>query len=289
MKKKIKNVLAALGAFVVFIFVTSIAITLISGGSFTDKVGVVEISGLITDPDEINEKIIEYGERDDVKAVILRINSPGGSVGPSQEIYREVLKLKAIKPVIASMGAVAASGGYYIAAAADKIVANPGTITGSIGVIIEFIDGESLLRKIGLRGEVVKSGDFKDTGSPFRKMGAQERELLQGLIDDVHRQFVEAVAKGRDMDFDKVKVLADGRIFSGEQAKNVGLVDSLGNMADAIDLVAELAGIEGDPAVIYPSKNPGLLGSLIGDNVTKVFSDLIPDTGLMYLLPGSIR
>jgi protease-4 len=223
-----------------------------------DKIAVVDIKGVITSSRDIVEQIDTFKADDDVKAIILRINSPGGGVGPSQEIYREVLSAKEKKKVVASMESVAASGGYYVACASDLIVANPGTITGSIGVVMEFSNVEDLLKKIGLQSYVIKSGKHKDIGSPLRKMTPEERSILQGVIDSVHNQFIRAVAKGRDMKEEKVRQIADGRIFSGEQAKELGLVDRLGSLQDAIEIAAELIGVEGKPVVIYPRKKLSL-------------------------------
>lgn len=219
-----------------------------------DKIAVVDIKGVITSSRNIVEQIDNFKEDDDVKAIILRINSPGGGVGPSQEIYREVLRAKEKKKIIASIESVGASGGYYVACASDLIVANPGTITGSIGVVMEFSNVEDLLKKIGLRSYVIKSGKHKDIGSPLREMTSEERSILQGVIDSVHSQFVRAVAEGRNMEERKVRQIADGRIFSGEQAKELGLVDRLGGLQDAIEIAAEMVGIEGKPAVIYPKR-----------------------------------
>ena len=223
-----------------------------------DKIAVVDIKGVITSSRGIVEQIERLKENNDVKAIILRINSPGGGVGPSQEIYREVLRAKEKKKIIASMESVAASGGYYVACASDVIVANPGTITGSIGVVMEFSNVEDLLKKIGLRSYVIKSGKHKDIGSPVREMTPEEKAILQGVIDSVHSQFIRAVAEGRNMEEGKVKQIADGRIFSGEQAKELGLVDRLGGLQDAIEIAAEMVGIKGKPAVIYPKKKLSL-------------------------------
>ncbi len=223
-----------------------------------DKIAVVDIKGVITSSRGIVEQIERLKENNDVKAIILRINSPGGGVGPSQEIYREVLRAKEKKKIIASMESVAASGGYYVACASDVIVANPGTITGSIGVVMEFSNVEDLLKKIGLRSYVIKSGKHKDIGSPLRNMTSEEKAILQGVIDSVHNQFVRAVAEGRDMEEGKVRQIADGRIFSGEQAKELGLVDRLGSLQDAIEIAAEMIGIEGKPVVIYPKRKLSL-------------------------------
>ncbi len=181
----------------------------------------------------------------------MRIESPGGGVAPSQEIYNAIRKLREEKPVVASLGGLAASGGYYIASACDAIVANPGTLTGSIGVIVELGNIQDLLQKIGVQPEILKAGEYKDMGSPVRPLTDVERGLFQQMIDSVHAQFISAVASGRKMDESKVRELADGRIFSGEQARAVGLVDSLGGLEDAIAIAAERAGISGEPHVSH--------------------------------------
>jgi protease-4 len=224
--------------------------------AFGEKVAVVEIRGVITQSSGIIDEIHQHLDDGGVRAIILRIDSPGGGVGPSQEIYREVIKAKEKKKVVTSMGSVAASGGYYIAAASDVIVANPGTITGSIGVVMEFTSLEELLRKIGIRGVVLKAGDHKDIGSPFREMTPEERRIIQEVIDNVHQQFIDAVANGRKgkMNRSDVVRVADGRIFTGEQAKELGLIDRMGNLDDTIDIAAELAGISGKPNVVYPQR-----------------------------------
>lgn len=222
--------------------------------SFSDKIAIVEIKGIITQSTEIIEEIRHYADDETVKAVILRIDSPGGGVGPSQEIHREVVKLKSKKKVLASMGSVAASGGYYIACASDLIVANPGTITGSIGVVMEFTNLEELLKKIGVKGVVLKGGEHKDIGSPFREMTPGEKKIMQEVIDNVHQQFIKAVAEGRKMEQAKVIPVADGRIFTGEQAKQFGLVDEMGNLEDTVDMAAKLVNIDGRPTVIYPRR-----------------------------------
>jgi len=220
----------------------------------TDKVAVVELSGVITSSQKVIDQLIRYREDGGVKAIVLRIDSPGGSVGPSQEIYREIMKTKNAKTVVASLGGVAASGGYYVASAADAIVANPGTITGSIGVIMQFSNVEGLMKLIGLKTYTFKSGRHKDLGSPFREPSSEDEKILMAVIENVHDQFVRAVAQGRDMEVPRVRELADGRILSGQQAMDLGLVDQMGNFQDAIDLAAEMGGIPGKPHVIYPRK-----------------------------------
>jgi protease-4 len=221
-----------------------------------DRVAVVRVEGVILDAQQTVGELKRFGESPSVKAIVLRIDSPGGGVVPSQEIYDAVKRIRAKhnKTVVASMGTVAASGGYYIASATDRIMANPGTLTGSIGVIMELANVEGLLKKIGVESVVVKSGEHKDIGSPFRQMGEDDRRILQTVMDDVHAQFIEAVAEGRSLKVAEVRPLADGRIFTGRQAKSEKLVDELGDLDDAIKLAAELAGIEGEPRVIEPRK-----------------------------------
>ena len=219
---------------------------------FGDKVGVIEIEGMMMDARDLLDQIKTFREREAIKAIVMRINSPGGAVGPAQEIYREIRKTVKEKPVVASMGTIAASGGYYVAAAADQIMANPGTVTGSIGVIMGYTNFQELFEKIGLTPVVIKSGEYKDIASPVRKMSEQERELLQKFTDTVHNQFIEDVAEGRGVSLDIIRKLADGRIFSGETAKQYGLVDRLGNLEDAIDWAGRLGGIKGKITSVYP-------------------------------------
>ncbi len=260
-----------------------------TGSIFGEKVGVVEIKGVIADPQPSIEQLAEFRNDSSVKAVVVRIESPGGGVSPSQELYEEVRRTVRKKPVVVSMGAVAASGGYYIASAAQKIYANPGSITGSIGVILQFTNFEELLKKIGFRMEVVKSGVYKDVGNPAREMTAEERAYLQAMIDNVHQQFVRDVARGRRMEVEKVQEVADGRIFTGEQAKALGLVDELGNLRDAIDAAAKMAAIEGEPKVVYPEKEKRSILDYFFDRVTdKLANKLQHYMGLLLLppLPG---
>lgn len=217
-------------------------------------VGLVEVKGMITDSQEPIRQIRHFLKLDSVKAVVLRIDSPGGVVGPSQEIYEEVRKLAAKKKVVVSMGSLAASGGYYIAAPATLIYANPGTITASIGVLIKFSNLEGLFSKLGVSSATVKTGAYKDAGAPDRPLSAEDRAMFQALIDSTHEQFVRAVAEGRKLPIEEVRRIADGRVLSGEQAKAVKLVDRLGNLQDAIEEAGRLAGITGEPTVISPPK-----------------------------------
>jgi protease-4 len=240
--------------------------------SFGDKIGVIPINGVIKDADRITEQLIAFRKDNQIKAIILKINSPGGGVGPSQEIYSETRRTAQTKKIIASFGSLAASGAYYVASAADKIIANPGTLTGSIGVLMEFIRFEELLKKIGIEMQVIKSGEFKDIGSPNRKMTERERKLLMNLIEDIRNQFVTAVALGRNMPREKVLQLADGRVFSGKEAKELGLVDFLGNFQDAVSLAKRMAHIKGEVKLVYPKAKRR---SLFWDFLFRDFADYI--------------
>jgi protease-4 len=224
------------------------------GKGGAEKVGVIELTGVISDAKETIAQLKRFREEKTIKAIVIRIDSPGGAVGPSQEIFREIRKTVKIKKVVASMGAVAASGGYYVAAGTDSIVASPGSITGSIGVIMGFTNFRQLLQKIGLVPIIVKSGKYKDIGSPVREMTDDEKKLFKSFVDKIHRQFVEAIMDGRNMDQARVESLADGRIFSGEEAKSLGLVDRLGNLEDAIEWAGRMGGIKGKITAVYGRK-----------------------------------
>ena len=231
-----------------------------------EKVGIVSIEGAIFSSKKAVKELDEFAERKDIKAIVLRINSPGGSVAPTQEIYEKVKTLRGIKPVIASVGAVAASGGYYTALGCEKIVANRGSVIGSIGVILEYPVAVDLLKKIGLRFETVKSGEVKDMGNPTREVTKRDREVFQSVINDLHRQFLNAVVEGRSLDKSIVEPLADGSVFTGEQALHLGLIDILGTFENAIEIAANFAEISGKPKVVYPKKErSGLLDYLLGN------------------------
>lgn len=255
-----------------------------------EKVAVVEISGVISDARDIVKDIKEFRDDESIKAIVLRIDSPGGVVGPAQEIYREVRKTVGVKKIIASMGSVAASGGYYIAAGTEGIMANPGTITGSIGVIVGFTNFEEILHKIGLSSVIVKSGEYKDMGSPVRKMTEKEKKLLQYFVDQTHRQFVDAVSEGRKMKREKVKALADGRIFTGEEAKARGLVDRMGNLEDAIEWAGRMGGIKGKISAVYSEKHEiSFIDYFIETAVKKlVNSSVNPGLYFGYIMKPSI-
>jgi len=219
------------------------------------KVGVVEIEGIIVDGTAAVRELREHAENPSIKAVVLRVNSPGGVVAPTQEIFAAIQRArKAGKPVVATLGAVAASGGYYVAAAADRIYANPGTLTGSIGVVMQLANIEGLLKKVGVEYVVVKAGSYKDVGNFARTMSPEERKMLQALLDDVYSQFVGAVAEGRGLERSEVLAFAEGRIYSGQQALALKMVDEMGGFEDAVEAAGKLANISGRPKLVYPRK-----------------------------------
>lgn len=220
--------------------------------SLTDKIGVVPVEGVITDSIEIAENLEEFGNDRSIVAVVVRIDSPGGGVAASQEIYDAIVALKKKKKVVASMGSIAASGGLMIACAADKIVANPGTITGSISAVMQFANVEELMKKIGVKSSVVKSGPYKDIGSPMREMTPEEKIIIQELIDDIYNQFIDVIVRDRRLPRQQVIAIGDGRVFSGRKAKEYGLVDQLGDLAAAAKLAGVLAGSSGSYDLVYP-------------------------------------
>ena len=243
-----------LAALVLFMIGKSILPELLEAGK--EGVAIVRVEGPILDSYQTVEELKTFADDPLVKAIVIRIDSPGGGVAPSQEIYNAVKRVRREnnKTVVASMGTVAASGGYYIAVATDRILANPGTLTGSIGVIMQMANFQELLEKIGVKSVVVKTGKFKDLGSPFRPMVEEERQLLESVMNDTLSQFIEAVADGRSMDTAEVEQLADGRVFTGRQARSVLLIDEIGDLQDAIKLAGELGGIEGTPRVLETTK-----------------------------------
>lgn len=247
-----------IGACVLFVFAVLLLAFLgtfasrpLTLSSLGKRVALVEIRGVIGGSESVVRQLKRYAEDESVPAIVLRIDSPGGAASASQEIYEQVQKVRQEgKKVVASMGAVAASGGYYVACAADSIVANPASLTGSIGVQMEFPNTEQLFKKIGVDFLVVKSGPHKDIGSPYRPMTKEEKRLLQEVIDDTYYQFVEVIVEQRVLSREKVLALADGRIFSGRQALELGLVDEMGSYEDAISMAAQMGGIKGKPRVI---------------------------------------
>ena len=253
------------GAGVLVLFVLTVWLLLavsdggLPGGS---KVAVVEVAGVIgvwtdrgLDTDTIIRTLGEYRDDPTVRAVVLRIDSPGGVVAPTQEIVTAVRRLReAKKPVVASLGSVAASGGYYVAVSADRIFASPGTLTGSIGVVMQLANVEGLLKKVGVEYVVVKAGAYKDVGNFARAMTPEERRILQNLLDDVYDQFIAAVAEGRRLEPGAVRAFAEGRIYSGRQAHGLKMVDDLGGLEDAIEAAAKMAGLPAKPKVVYPRR-----------------------------------
>ena len=229
-----------------------------------EKVGLVEISGMITDSRDIVDQISKYRRDDSILGIILRIDSPGGAVAPSQEIYEEVLRTRGEKEIIASLGSMAASGGYYIASSANHIVANSGTLTGSIGVVFASSNVQALIDKIGLKPVVIKSGKFKDAGSPVRSMTDEEKALLQGVVDDVHSQFVQAIVKGRGLPEVEVRKVADGRVFTGKKALELKLVDQLGGLEDSIQWMQDKLNLVERPRIIQKKEETNLLNFLFG-------------------------
>ena len=277
MKKK--RVFIILGIIVALFFLMLIFRSISDGTSIGQKVAVVDITGIITQSDATIKLIHGYRDDSSIKAIVIRIDSPGGSVAPVQEIYSELQKID--KPIVASMGGTAASGGYYVACAADTIMANPGTLTGSIGVIMQFTQLKGLYDKIGLEHQVIKSGEFKDTGSPFRGLTEKEQAVLQATVDDVYNQFVDTILEARNSLLNRSEIveLADGRIFSGQQALDSKLLDQLGNLPDAIELAAELANIDGKPKVVRKEKKTSLLEQLLGIQQPPALNE-------MFSLPG---
>jgi len=258
-------VLAAVVMVIVFFSSENRASLLSRGG----EVAVIRIEGPIFESTDIIKELHRYKNRKKVKALVLRIDSPGGAVAPSQEIYEEIKKLKPDKKIVVSMGTVAASGAYYIACPADKIFASPGTITGSIGVIMESLNMSELLKWAHLENRVIKSGKYKDVGSPFRDMTPEERAYLQDLLDNMYNQFVKVVATERNLPLDKMSTIANGKIYTGEQAIKQGLVDQLGTLYDAIEEAKKLAGLPEEARVIWPREDRIPIERFLFQNKTK--------------------
>jgi len=271
--------LIILGSIVFFIFAMAILISSLgNGGSYKmtatgSRVGLIEVTGIIYDAENVVRQFERYANDKSVKSIVLRIESPGGGTAASQEIYEKVRRVRdSGKPVVASMGAVAASGGYYIACGADTIMANNSTTTGSIGVIAEIPNAKKLMDKIGIHYEVIKSGQFKDIGSPYRPMTKDDRKQLQNWIDDAYNQFVDIITRERQLDRGTVLKYADGRIFTGKQALDFGLIDTLGTYEDAIKLAAKLGGIDSDdPKTVKERRRKATIFDILFGDVSKVF------------------
>jgi protease IV len=257
--------------------------TITTGGQ---KIAVIELKEPIVSSEEIVRQFKKYRENKSVRAIVFRVESPGGGVAASQEIYEEVKKTRdAGRPVVVSMGSIAASGGYYVSCGATRIVANPGTLTGSIGVIFQFMHFNQLMDKIGIDATTMKTGKFKDSGSPFRKTTEEEIKYFNMLIGDVYDQFVDAVAEERGLDRKEVLKYADGRVFTGRQALEYGFIDTLGTMEDAIRIAAELGDIDGKPNIVKEKKRKTIFETLVGDaaaEVTKIRQEFLQQPLLQY-------
>ncbi|OVE79936.1 hypothetical protein BVY02_01875 [bacterium J17] len=263
------GLVSILGLVVVGLFIILLSAPLGSaGGEFeieTERaVGVVELSGEILSAKGFRESLNKQLKEDAIKAIVVRIDSPGGAVGASEEIFYEINRAEQKKPVVCSMGSVAASGGLYAAVGCDKILAHRGTITGSIGVILMSPNVKSLMDSWGAKMMVIKSGPFKDSGSPFRELRDSDREVLQSLVDRAYSQFVKTISESRSLDLEKVKAFSDGRVIIGEQAKELGLIDEIGGLYRAAKIALELAKIEGEPELIFPESPTGLMAFLGG-------------------------
>jgi len=275
-----------IGIIIILSFIVSFLLS-VAEKSFGEKIGVVEIEGVIVQSKELMDDIVRFKDNETIKGVIIRINSPGGSVGPTQEIHREIKKLKEKKKVYVSMGSVCASGGYYIATAGEKIFASPSTITGSIGVIMEHAVIEDLLKKLGIHADALKSGEFKDAGSPFRKMKPEEKRYLQHVLSTIHNQFIQDVAEGRKMPLQVVRELSDGRIYTGTQAKEAGLIDTLGSFYDAVDELQKVLNIKGKPELVYGKRPFSLLKWITTSLVHELASYLFSEPFKFEYHPGS--
>jgi protease-4 len=250
-----------------FVGLTVLAFNLASKGLLVgEKVGVLEVKGILLESQPFLKQLDKFQKDSRIKAIVVRVNSPGGAVGPSQEIMRELEKVRKEKKIVASMSTLAASGGYYVCLGADLIMASPGTATGSIGVIAKFSNVEQLTKKLGLDFFSLKAGRYKDAGTPFRRMTPEERAYMQRLLDNIYEQFIQDVARARNLPLAKVRTLAEGQVYTGAQAKDLGLVDELGNLSDAIERAGRLAGIVGKVEAVYPEKERSLLRLLLGSD-----------------------
>ena len=260
-----------------------LAIFMASGGGgglgLGGRIALLEVDGVIADDEQFLRDVRRLREDPSVRGWVVSINSPGGVVAPSQSIFSTLRRIRAEDdvPVVATIGSVGASGGYYVALGADSILALPGSITGSIGVIMEYPNVSGLMEKVGVQMEIVKGGMQKDLGSPFRDMEADDRAILNALVEDVHAQFIEVVAEARDLPLEEVRTLADGRILSGRQAHALGLVDRLGNLEEALELAGEMAGLGDDPEVVRPpsEREPWLVEALFGRGAATALQQLV--------------
>lgn len=277
-----KFLLIFFGLFILIFFISLLFVFFQKNMPMGERVALIRVEGPIFDSKDTIDELKGHLKDPSIKAIILRIDSPGGAVAPSQEIYEEVRKAVTKKKIVVSMGSVAASGGYYIASPATRIVANPGTLTGSIGVIMEIPNFAGLMNKLGIKSEVVKSGRHKDIASVFRGIKKEDREILQNVLDNVHDQFILAVAEGRKMLLEDVRKIADGRIFTGEQALKVGLIDEIGNLEDAVKVAGKLSGIKGEPEVVSKKERFSFTDLLKG-SMPKELTDVFPSVKIKYL------
>ncbi len=249
----------------------------------TPGIGIVEVNGVILESEPFVKKLRILENDPAVQGIIVRINSPGGAVSPSQEIYSEIKRLKKKKKVYVSISSTAASGGYYIAIAADKLFANPGSMIGSIGVIIQTFNVEGLMDKLGIKSEVIKAGKNKDIGSAFREMKPSEKLLLERVVKDTHEQFITAVAKSRSLDIDKVREIADGRVFTGNQAKDTGLIDDVASFRQTTEHMRRDLGIKEKMGLVYPTSRDEILDSLVDLESLLGIRKIVEQSGLFYL------
>ncbi len=254
------------------------------------SVGVVEITGTIMDSKKTLREIKAFSDDEMIVGVVIRIDSPGGAVAPSQEIFEAVKKLSAKKPVAVSMGTTAASGGYYIAVGSDMIFANPGTVTGSIGVISQFFNFEDVMDTVNVKVHTVKTGEFKDSGSPFKEFSESDERFFNALIDDIYLQFIEDIAESRKMELAEVRKLADGRVFTGRQAKELKMIDAIGTIDDAVAYVASQSGVSGEPTVVYPApERKSLMSELLFSGMStaleQVQAQTAPKVQFLYVGP----
>jgi len=288
MNKKTANILAIiLISVVVLSFLTSVIFKIHANRLSTiapetifqssNRIGVVEIKGVIAEPQPVIRELDNFYKDNSIRAIIVRIDSPGGGVAAAQEIYDTLVRIRKKKVVVASIGTVGASGGYYVACGADKIVAEPGSITGSIGVIMDFFDVADLLKWAKIKNEVIKSGKFKDIGSPFRPMKPDEKAYLQSVIDDVLLQFKTVVSENRHLSMNEVNKIADGRIFAGDQALKLGLIDKLGGLHTAKELAAKLSGIKGEAKLVYPTPERKDLISILTESIANSVANVLKE------------
>lgn len=287
--------------FLIVLFVgATLAISLVTQGEkessgslagileYHNKLGVITIDGSITSADETLKQMRKFSKKSSIKAIVLRVNSPGGTVAPAQEMYREIGRIKRKKPIVVSMETIATSAAYYISSNADRIVCSDGTITGSIGVIMMLPNIQHVIEKIGVNVAVIKAGKYKDIGSQLRPMTDEERRMLEGFAAQIHEQFISDVAAGRKgkISIDELREIADGRFFTGQKAKEMGLVDTIGNFYDAVKIAAELGLIKNEPELVYPKKKwDGYLDMFVESTVSALYKTI--QKGEM-LQPGPI-